>query len=98
MNGPHASQVRPNMDDEYISPRLTYFVTEPHVFWFKFTEFFLPSTPVKFKGEHQVPLPHWKWRQDILPNRTSMSTRLHDQGPDSVDCIANRYGLEFPGI
>jgi len=39
---------------------------------------FVKSTAFKFKEEHQVPFPHWKWKQDIIPNHTSMSTRLHD--------------------
>ena len=38
MNGPHASQVSSNMSDEYISPRLMFLVTQPHVFWSKLTE------------------------------------------------------------
>ena len=58
MNGLHASQVRSNMGDEYISPRLLSFVTEPHVFWSKFTEILYQVTPVKFKQEHQMQFPH----------------------------------------
>jgi len=38
MNGPHASQVKSNISDEYISQRQMPFVKEPRVFWSKFTE------------------------------------------------------------
>jgi len=57
MNGPHAPQVRSNMGNEYISPRLMSFVTQPHVFWSKFTEILYQLPPIKFKQEHQMPLP-----------------------------------------
>ena len=38
MNCPHVSQERSKMSDEYISPRLMFLVTHPHVIWSKFTE------------------------------------------------------------
>jgi hypothetical protein len=47
------------MANEYISQRLTPFVTERrHVFWSKFTEILQQITAVKFKEERQVPFPH----------------------------------------
>jgi len=60
------------------------FVT--HVFWHfgilvQVYRNFVERTPVKFKEEHQVPLPRCKLRQYVIPKRPSMSTSLHDHTP-----------------